>query len=406
MEHRSNLQEIGLAAFFLILSAVVNRYTLLSFARMQNEKEGNDRIYQEIFDGVEDGVLIYSAQTGSMLEANQAAVKIYGRNKKDLLKCNVLDLSSGEKPYSMKDAKIWLRKSFREGPQQLLWRARKGDGTLFWAEVTLKYLLIQGEKRIVVIIRDIDKIQTMEKQLHQSEKLYALGQMAGGIAHDFNNQLMGIQGFTELLHFEIPKETREKYLEMIEKSVTRASDLTNNLLSFARKGKKSNKPVEIVALVYETVEFIKRGIDQQIDIQTELPEEEIYVTGDASQLENALLNLGLNGRDAINGKGSITFSVQKTVLSPNEIQESFTEYQDLTPGHFVQIEVRDTGTGILKEIENKVFDPFFTTKENNKGTGLGLSAVYGTVRQHKGIIYFTSEVGKGTQFTLMLPLQG
>lgn len=404
--HSPTIQDIVLSTLFLLISATANRYTMRSFLRLQNEKETKDQIYQEIFDGVEDGVLIYSAQTGALLDANKASLKIYGRSRSEMLKTSVRDLSSGEPPYSMKDAKSWIRKSFHEGPQHLLWRARKGDGTLFWAEVTLKFLLIQGEKRIVALIRDIDKLQSLEKQLHQSEKLYALGQMAGGIAHDFNNQLMGIQGFTELMHYDIPEETRKQYLHMIEKSVRRASDLTSNLLSFARKGKKTNKPVAIVSLVNETYEFLKRSIDQRIEILTDLPENELYVTGDASLLENALLNLGLNSRDAIEGKGKICFTVKKIHLCLKDIKKSFSEYTDLRPGNFVQISVSDTGTGIKKEIENKVFDPFFTTKENNKGTGLGLSAVYGAIRQHKGIIHFESTMGEGTCFYILLPHQG
>jgi len=397
------IQDIILSTVFLLIAAIANRYTFRSFIRLQNEKEKKDQIYQEIFDGVEDGVLIFDAKTGIMLDANQASMKIYNRGKKELLESSIQELSSGESPYSMKDAKVWIRKCFHEGPQHLLWRARKGDGTLFWAEVTLKYLLIQGEKRIIVLVRDIDKLQSLETQLHQSEKLYSLGQMAGGIAHDFNNQLMGIQGFTELLHYELPEETRKQYLQMIEKSVKRASDLTSNLLSFARKGKKTNKPVEILSLVAETVEFIKRGIDQRIDIQMELPREELYVTGDASLLENALLNLGLNGRDAIAGTGRIVFSVEKTRLSAKEIKKSFSEYTDLLPGAFVKISVRDSGSGIESTIQHQVFDPFFTTKEYNKGTGLGLSAVYGAIRQHKGVIYFESALGEGTCFTILLP---
>jgi signal transduction histidine kinase/CheY-like chemotaxis protein len=277
----------------------------------------------------------------------------------------------------------------------------RADGTQFEAEISAKLFYHEDRELVVVTVRDLTEQRKLEEQLHQAQKLDALGQLAGGVAHDFNNMLTAILASAEMLTADEPEEVQRELRGTIVSAAERAAQLTGKLLAFARKGKIRSTPTDVHKVIRETVALLKRTLDRKIEITTELTATRSIVLGDGSQLQSALLNLGVNARDAMPEGGSIVFrTTDETFDAPEHALGAFR----VSPGDYVRISVRDSGTGISEENLKYVFDPFFTTKEVGKGTGLGLAAVFGTMASHKGAVTVESDLGQGTCFSLYLPL--
>jgi signal transduction histidine kinase len=246
---------------------------------------------------------------------------------------------------------------------------------------------------------DADR-EKLKEQLYQTRKMEAIGQLAGGIAHDFNNLLGGIIGGAELLNLEPLSENGRQMLDLILKAAERAADLTDKLLAFSRKRVHSSSTVDCFKIINETVELLKHTIDRNISITIESCSNITMITGDASQLQNSLMNIGINAAHAMPNGGVLRFQLDSIALNDEYCTASPFA---LKPGLFVDIAISDTGCGMTPDVLSRIFEPFFTTKEQGKGTGLGLSAVYGTVQDHGGAITVYSEVGVGTVFHLYLP---
>ncbi|HOF34418.1 MAG TPA: PAS domain S-box protein [Spirochaetota bacterium] len=254
----------------------------------------------------------------------------------------------------------------------------------------------------VLVFRDVTEEYLLQEQLRQSQKLDAIGQLAGGIAHDFNNMLGGIIGGAELLSPKITPGSEEmEYLEMIIESAERASALASKLLSFSRRESVVLNPVDIHQIIRDALSILKNTIDKRIVIETDFRSDESIVLGETVQLQNAFLNLGINSWQAMPDGGRLHIS---TSLQNIEHEAGSENIQALIPGKYIRIEIEDTGIGISENNISHIFEPFFTTKEQGKGTGLGLSAVYGTVKRYGGLISVKSELGKGTTFSIHLPL--
>jgi PAS domain S-box-containing protein len=269
-----------------------------------------------------------------------------------------------------------------------------------WYSVNID--LHENRENLVLTVRDISERKVLLERLNQSEKMEAVGLLAGGVAHDFNNMLVGIMSAAELLKVagDTP-ESREEYLEMITGSASRAADLTGKLLAFARKGKLETAPLDLNQAIADAMALLERSVDKRITITATLQAGDKVVRGDPTQLQNIFLNLGINAAHAMPGGGVIDFATRNVTLTEEQCRRSLFE---IRPGPYVAVEVRDTGCGIPPEHMDRIFEPFFTTKEKGRGTGLGLAAVYGTVTEHKGDIAVSSEVGRGTVFTIHLPV--
>ncbi len=254
----------------------------------------------------------------------------------------------------------------------------------------------------VGVYTDVSELKKLEAQLQQSQKMEAIGTLAGGIAHDFNNILSGVLGYSSLLKkHTLPDSQLAHYVEMIEKSAERGATLAGQLLAFSRKGKRFLQPVDVHQLIDDVIEILKRTLDRKIAVQCLKNAYPSTVVGDPGQIQQVLMNLCINAKDAMPEGGRLLLST-KTV----ELSDSFCRGHDgLHPGFFLEINVEDTGEGMSDQIKTRLFEPFFTTKEEGKGTGLGLAMVYGAVKGHGGVVKVYSEVGRGSVFKVLLPLR-
>jgi len=252
-----------------------------------------------------------------------------------------------------------------------------------------------------IVARDIVERKQMEAALLHAQKIDSIGNLAGGIAHDFNNILSAVLGSASIMRRKLPERAPlAKYVEIIENSARRGSSLTRQLLTFARKTETITRTVDINALILETLQLYERSVSKEIVIKTDLADATPAVGGDEGQIQQALLNLFLNARDAMPDGGTLTVATAVTIADAR----TTSLFATIKPGPFVQIRVSDTGHGIAHELQNRVFEPFFTTKDH--GTGLGLSVVYGVVQNHGGFVNFESRIGQGTSFSIYLPHAG
>ncbi len=258
-----------------------------------------------------------------------------------------------------------------------------------------------GVGSVITVIRDVTDRRRLEEQARHSAKMEAVGQLAGGIAHDFNNILTGILGYASILTKELPEGTRaHDAARTIERAAQRASELTRQLLGFARKGRLQVVPVDLHAVVRDLAGFLSRAMEMGIRVVTRLQAERAVVMGDPGQVHQVLLNLAVNAQDAMPSGGELRFETSVVTLG-----ESYrATHVEARPGTHVCLTVTDTGCGIPESILPRIFEPFFTTKPPGEGTGMGLATVWGIVKQHGGHVEVYSEVGKGTAFKVYLPL--
>ncbi len=255
---------------------------------------------------------------------------------------------------------------------------------------------------IMGIVRDVTKQKQLEEQLQQSEKMRAIGQLAGGIAHDFNNQLAGIVGYADILRLELSNNPElSYYADNILLTSKRAADLTSQLLAFARKGKYLTIPVDIHMIIVEVVNILHRTIDKRIVIRQLLEAQFPITEGDPTQIQNAVMNIALNARDAMPNGGELIFA---TTVKPLETEYCVNNPYEIIPGKYIQLCITDNGKGMDEATKSKIFEPFFTTKDQGKGTGMGLASVYGTLKSHGGAINVYSEPDHGTTMKLYFPL--
>lgn len=274
------------------------------------------------------------------------------------------------------------------------------DGGVQHSEIIVYPLITPGNEGAVIRIDEVTDRIEMEQRLRQSQKMDAIGQLAGGIAHDFNNMLSGILGAADLLRLKAGPENQH-LIKIITESSERAGELIQKLLTFSRKEKIAFVPININSILNDTIDILRRTLDKRIVVQCRIEADSKTILGDRSQLQNTLLNIGINGGHAMPSGGTIAFESVSVTLDENYCQASSF---DISPGQFLQITISDTGSGIAQEDLKHIFEPFFTTKQQAKGTGLGLASVYGIVQQHRGAISVNSELGKGTEFTIVLPV--
>jgi signal transduction histidine kinase/CheY-like chemotaxis protein len=275
------------------------------------------------------------------------------------------------------------------------------DGTEFPVEVGLSSFASGDRRYVIAVVADITARKALEERLHQAQKMESIGRLAGGVAHDFNNLLTVISGFADMLALELPGDgTLQGDVAAIKGAAEQATALTQQLLAFSRRQMLQPRVLDLNEAVRRLEPMLGRLIGEHIQLAIDLEDEAGTVRVDPAQLEQVVLNLAINARDAMPDGGRLTIATRSVELDP----EYALTRRDVTPGHYAMLTVRDTGIGMDEATAQRIFEPFFTTKELGHGTGLGLATIYGSVRQHGGHVAVESAPGKGSVFSVYLPL--
>lgn len=359
----------------------------------------SERLFRSILEASAD---IVTMVDGEVLRFVSPSVReILGHEPEALEGVAPLDLVHEDDRARIDDLFTQLE-SAGEGTLRTGCRLRHADGG--WREMELSARpgpFGPASGHSVVIARDVTRERETERRLRQAEKLEALGQLAGGVAHDFNNLLTTILGNAELIEADGGAgDGARTGAAQIREAASRASDLTRQLLGFTRRSEPARVAVDVCAVIEQAVAMLRRSVDKRVEVLVEQCAGAPWIEGDSTSLHTALLNLGLNARDALPEQGGVVrFRCSTARL---ETERSFGG-SVLPPGDYVRVEVADTGTGMPREVLERIFDPFFTTKPQGRGTGLGLASVYGCARSHRGAVEVTSTLGAGSCFSLLLP---
>jgi two-component system, cell cycle sensor histidine kinase and response regulator CckA len=365
--------------------------------RASERVQGSERKYRQLFEGNPTAIFVYDAETLRFLAVNEAAVRRYGYTREEFLAMTLTDMRPEEEAVKLRE----ILAQYRGGTARATGlRHRRRDGTLIDVEVTYDDIDFAGRRARLAVVEDVTERRRLEDRLRQGLKMEAVGQLAGGIAHDFNNLLTAIVGYATLLDRALPPsdEMHEEVQEIIG-AARRAGNLTHQLLAFSRKQVLRPRVLDVNVVVRDMERILQRTIGEHIALVTSLEPRLATVRADANQLEQVIMNLAVNARDAMPGGGRITVTTANVLLDPELAQAN----PDARPGGYVLLAVADTGTGMTAEVKAHLFEPFFTTKDVGKGTGLGLATVYGIVHQSGGVIAVDTEVGHGTRFRIFLP---
>lgn len=368
-----------------ILSATINS-TVSSLRKLSNA-----------VDQAAEGVMITDTK-GAIEYVNPAFERITGYAKEEIVGQNPRILKSG------RHGEEFYRKMWETILRGEIWSGtvvnRKKDGELYPEELTIAPVRdsFGTITDFVAIRKDITERIKLEGQLRQSQKMESIGVLAGGVAHDFNNILTGVIGYTGLILGQIGEnDPSYHYAKQVEKLADKAASLTRQLLAFSRRQVLDVKPVNINDVLQELEQMLPRVIGEDIKLTVVLTDTPATVMADPHQIEQVVLNLAINAKDAMPQGGRLILSTA--------VQEVAREYgyEYVKPGRYMVITVEDSGAGMSDEVLKNIFEPFYTTKEKGRGTGLGLAVSYGIIKQHNGYIHVTSTPGRGTTFEILLP---
>ena len=364
--------------------------------RAENALRGSEERYRTLYD--HSLAAVFHSSDGKLLDCNEAMCQMLGYTREEI---KALDLRNLYKDPSTRDAGQKLLREYGRLTNHEVELCRK-DGAVIRVLANLNLVSHEPDQAPVVtgVMLDITEVRKLQEQLLQSQKMEAIGKLTGGIAHDFNNMLMIILSYSELILNTLDKESPfYRQVEQIRIAADRATSLTRQLLAFSRKQLMTPVPLKLDATVISFKQLLKRLIGEDVELEIISDPNVWTIRADVSQIEQVLLNLVVNARDAMPNGGKILIRASNV-----ELGEGFVAANPGSrPGQYVALTVADTGCGISPEIQSRIFEPFFTTKEVGYGTGLGLSTVYGIVKQSGGYVTLESEIAKGTTFYVYLP---
>ena len=356
--------------------------------------------YRAIFENATVGIYL-SDPEGHYLSMNQTLAATYGYSSPD----EAVEKSPDIKGLHV-DANKWLdfrTKLIHEGyVRDFEYQVLRSDGTRRWLAESARAVYDNRGHMLYFegVARDITDRKNLELQLHQAQKLEAVGRLAGGVAHDFNNMLGVILGYGDILRAQLsPDHPGQKSAAEMQKAGRRAADLTRQLLAFSRKQILQPQVVNLNSLIEDLNKMLRRLIGDDIELVFRPDSQGATVKADPGQLEQVVMNLAVNARDAMPGGGRLLVETARVMVG----EEFASQHAPMPSGEYVLLSISDSGTGMDAETQSHIFEPFFTTKEQGKGTGLGLSIVYGIVKQSGGYIWVDSKVGEGTTFRIYLP---
>jgi two-component system cell cycle sensor histidine kinase/response regulator CckA len=360
-----------------------------------------EKKYRSIFDNAIEGIF-QSTVDGKFISVNPAMAHILGYDSPEEVITAQINLSTQHYVDPTRRAELAKMLTEQDVVAGFECEVYRRDGSKIWTIENIR--AIRDEKGVLLhyegSIEDITERKGLEVQLQQSQKLEAIGILAGGIAHDFNNLLTVISGYSDLALMRLrPEESLHKNISEVVKAAARAASLTRQLLAFSRKQVLQPRVLDLNAVVSEVEKMLRRLIGEDIELRTILGRELGSVKADPGQIEQVLMNLAVNARDAMPQGGKLTIETENIFLD----EDYAGKHVAIKSGAHVMLAVTDTGTGMDEKTRERLFEPFFTTKRLGKGTGLGLSMVYGIVKQSGGNIWVYSEVGRGTTFKVYLP---
>ena len=360
----------------------------------------------KIFNSMPVLMFISTPGDGGITQVNETFLRVLGYSRHEVLGKTAGDLGLFEDRDQHASVLRQISGMGRTNDREMRIRKKNGEvlDTLYSAET----IEIQRNRQLLSVFNDVSEWRKaseektrLQEQLRQSQKMEAIGTLAGGIAHDFNNILSVIMGYGSLLEMKLdPSSQLREHVSQILSSAQKAAHLTNQILAFSRKQVMEPRETDLGELISGIEKMLRRLMGESIELITTMPRAPLPALVDRGQIEQVLMNLCTNARDAMPSGGTLTISTEII-----ETDSTFARLNELEkPGPYAVISVSDTGTGMDPGTREKIFEPFFTTKEPGKGTGLGLSIAYGIVKQHKGCIFAESREGKGTIFTICLPL--
>lgn len=357
--------------------------------------------YRNAFELAAAGIA-HVALDGRFVRVNSKLCETVGRTPEELQKMTIGSLTHPE-DLELEQAELRSLLEGKVSSFEIEKRFIHKSGAVVWVHIAVALAREENgsPKYFISVIEDITTRKRLEEQLLQSQKMEAIGQLAGGIAHDFNNILSVIIGYGNLAQISMQTDNPQKtHIDQIISASEKAAQLTRSLLAFSRKQEMKQQSLELNCLIENAAKLLKRVIGEDIQLETVIHQGKLFVNADGGQIDQVLMNLATNARDAMPSGGR--FSIATDLM---EMDSTFVARHGFgRPGRYALINVSDTGKGMDASTVKRIFDPFFTTKESGRGTGLGMSIVYGIISQHNGFIQVYSEPGIGTTFRLYLPL--
>jgi len=366
------------------------------FHELEQRLVAAERHFRALLDHARDAIEVIDPETGRFLDVNESACAARGYTREEHLALSVPEIDPRVAERSWEKTRDEVR---RLGSSVSEREHRRKDGSLFPVEVNASYISLERDY-VLAVVRDITEKKRLEEELREAQKLEAVGRLAGGVAHDFNNMLGIVMGYGELVLKLAGSDVKlRSRMEQILKAAERCAFLTRQLLAFSRKQLLQPRILDLNAVISQMDEMLRGFIGEDVALVTTLAPGLGRVEADQGQLQQVIINLAVNARDAMPDGGQLRIETSNVDAD----EEYTTRFRLLKPGHYVRLVMTDTGLGMDADTQAHIFEPFFTTKEQGKGTGLGLSSVYGIVQQSGGSIYVHSEVGVGTSFSLYLP---
>ncbi len=404
---------ISAAVFLALFSSVISLLLSVKAGKARKEEEEarallieseknlriREELFRSIFERSPHAIVITDLENSRIVNANRAFIKMTGYCYEyiiDNFSYIKLHPMSGEEKEKVTESTS--SSGIAENISSTLICGESIKKDIIYSAIRINYM---GEECFLKMIVDLTEEKLLEEQLRQSQKMEVIGRLAGGIAHDFNNMLGVIIGSAELLSLKL-KDAGDvkKYISRILETGDKASGLIRKLMLFSRKGGVIFQNFNVHDTIMNVADILGHTLDKKIKITLNLKAITAIISGDPTLIENALLNMSINSRDAMPDGGEIRFTTSNTYIDEHFVK---SHPYTINTGYYIEINITDTGQGIKSDLLKKIFDPFFTTKPTGKGTGLGLSAVYGTVKEHGGTIDVYSEPGHGTVFKVYLP---